>query len=167
MDKFIRSKGMVRDRKRDRITNETTLNRDSLSAVWSVLIRLSGDPWGTRMRFISAIRFAYHLATRFIENAWLTSTSRSLGSDTRVLSDAPVLEQETIPSHRFERGNGVLHLATVTPPIIHRVWLRVTNRQSSGNTVGSLRKRGEKTRSSGEGEREREKGWAWTPPTYG
>lgn len=60
-----------------------------------------------------------------------------------------MLAQGTIPFHR-ERGNAVLHLGGVTSPIIHRVWLRVTNRQSSGNTVGSLRKRGEKTRSSGE-----------------
>lgn len=49
---------------------------------------------------------------------------------------------DSVPA--VKRGNGVLHLATVTPPIIHRVRLRVTNRQSSGNTVGSLRKRGEK-----------------------
>lgn len=60
-----------------------------------------------------------------------------------------MLVQETVPFHR-ERGNAVLHLGSVTSPIIHRVWLRVTNRQSSGNTVGSLRKRGSKARSSGE-----------------
>lgn len=70
---------------------------------------------------------------------------------------APVLVQETSPFRR-ERGNAVLHLGGVTSPIIHRVWLRVTNRQSSGNTVGSLRKRGEKARSREEqgDKRERE-----------